>query len=86
MTKGTSVEMYDKISQVLKELYLCTERAQIDKIFSNAKISSPREKINLLRKCMEVENVYGTPEKVSDEDEYDFECAVFEEGTWRMLN
>lgn len=86
MTKGTSVEMYDKISQVLKELYLCTERTQIDKIFSNAKISNPREKIKLLRKCMEVENVYGTPETVSDEDEYDFECAVFEEGTWRMLN
>lgn len=86
MANGTSVEVFDKITQVLKELYLCTEKTQIESVFSKANIIKPAEKISLLRKCMEVESVYGTPEKLSDEEEYNYECAVFEEGTWRMLN
>jgi hypothetical protein len=86
MPGTTPLEVYDKIDTVLKKLYLCTAKSQIDSVFDEAAITEPKEKINLLRKCMEVENVYGTPEKISDEDEYEFECAVFEEGTWRMLN
>ena len=84
--KNTSLEVYDKIDSVLKKLYLCTEKKQIDDVFNEAGIIHSQEKINLLRKCMEVENVYGTPEKNTDKDEYEFECAVFTEGTWRMLN
>lgn len=84
--KETLLDVYDKINTVLNELYLCTEKSQVDKVFQDASISVPTEKINLLRKCMGVEAVYGTPEKLSDEEEYEFECAVFEEGTWRMLN
>lgn len=80
------LEVYDKIDAVLKRLYLCTEKSQIDTVFKEASISQPLEKINLLRKCMGVETVYGTPEEIPDENEYEFECAVFEEGTWRMLN
>lgn len=80
------LDVYNTIDSVLKRLYLCTEKSQIDSVFKDADINNPSEKISLLRKCMDVENVYGTPEKVSDEDEYEFECAVFEEGTWRMLN
>lgn len=79
-------EVYDKIDSVLKKLYLCTEKSQIDAVFKDASITSHSEKINLLRKCMGVEKVYGTPEKITEDDEYEFECAVFEEGTWRMLN
>lgn len=79
-------EVYDKIDDVLKRLYLCTEKSQIDDVFREASISNPAEKIRLLRKCMDVEKVYGTPEKITEDDEYEFECAVFEEGTWRMLN
>lgn len=86
MPGTTPLEVYDKIDTVLKKLYLCTAKSQIDSVFDEAAITEPKEKINLLRKCMEVENVYGTPERISDEDEYEFECAVFEEGTWRMLN
>ena len=78
--------VYNTIDSVLKQLHLCTEKSQIDAVFNKAEINDPSEKIDLLRKCMGVENVYGTPEEVSDEDEYDFECAVFEEGTWRMLD
>ena len=77
MPGTTPLEVYDKIDTVLKKLYLCTAKSQIDSVFDEAAITEPKEKINLLRKCMEVENVYGTPEKISDEDEYEFECAVF---------
>lgn len=80
------LDVYNKIDEVLKKLYLCTEKTQIDDVFNKAEINTMSDRINILRKCMEVENVYGTPEKISDEDEYEFECAVFEEGTWRMLN
>lgn len=86
MGAEAKLDVYNTIDGVLKRLYLCTEKSQIDSVFKDADISDPSEKIRLLRKCMDVENVYGTPEKVSDEDEYEFECAVFEEGTWRMLN
>lgn len=86
MTKQTPSEVYDKVNAVLKQLYLCTEKSQIDAVFQEALIVQPKERINLLRKCMDVKSVYATPEKISDEDEYEFECAVFEEGTWRMLN
>lgn len=81
-----SLEVYDKIKTVLEKLYLCTEKKQIDTVFEEAGITDFQKRINLLRKCMEVENVYGTPETISSEEEYEFECAVFEEGTWRMLN
>ena len=80
-----SLEVYNKINNVLEKLYFCTEKKQIDLIFNDAGITDFQEKINLLRKCMEVEAVYGTPEKENAEGEYEFECAVFE-GTWRMLN
>lgn len=85
-TQVTNLAAYDKIDDVLKKLYLCTEKRQIDKVFSDAEIIGPKEKIDLLRRCMAVNQVYGTPEEISDDEEFDFECAVFEEGTWRMLN
>ena len=72
-----SVDVYDKINIILKNLYTCTDK--------NGVKDFP-ERIKLLRRCMEVEHVYGTPETLTDEDDYEFECAVFVEGTWRMLN
>ena len=82
----SSIDVYNQVDPVLKNLYLCTEKKQIDDLFSSKKISDYKERIKLLYKCMGVEQVYGTPEKLTDEDEYNFECAVFVEGTWRMLN
>ncbi|MBQ9239382.1 MAG: hypothetical protein IJ191_08770 [Treponema sp.] len=85
LRKG-SVAAYDQIDALLKQLYLCTEKQQIDSLFSESKISDYKDRILLLYKCMGVEEVCSTPEKISDKDEYEFECAVFVEGTWRLLN
>ena len=81
-----SVDVYDKIDVILKNLYTCTDKTQIDDVFEKNGVDNLHERIKLLRKCMAVECVYGTPETLTDKDDYEFECAVFVEGTWRMLN
>ena len=81
-----TINVYDKGESIIKSLYTCTARDEIDDVFTKNGISDSFERIQFLRKCMEIESVYETPEEVSPEDEYDFECAVFVEGTWRMLN
>ena len=85
-TMEISVDVYDKIIIILKKLYTCTDKTQIDDIFDKNGVDSLPERIELLRRCMAVERVYGTPETLTDKDDYDFECAVFVEGTWRMLS
>ena len=81
-----NLDAYDKISILLKNLYTCTDKKQIDDVFDKNGVDSLSERIELLRRCMNVECVYGTPETLTDKDDYEFECAVFVEGTWRMLN
>lgn len=80
------VDAYDKIKSIIKSLYTCTDKEQVEQIFIQNGVKKAEEKIKLLRECMEIEAVYGTPENISPEDDYEFECAVFVEGTWRMLN
>ena len=79
ITSNSDLAVYGKVKTIIGKLYTCTAKEQIETLFE-------QEKITLLRECMEVESVYGTPETITAEDEYDFECAVFVEGTWRMLN
>ena len=86
ITSNSDLAVYGKVKTIIGKLYTCTAKEQIDTLFEQAHITDPQEKITLLRECMEVESVYGTPETITAEDEYDFECAVFVEGTWRMLN
>jgi hypothetical protein len=82
----SGMDVYKKIDSILKRLYVCTEKAQIDELFVAEQIDDYTERLELLHKCMGVEDVYNTPEKITLEDEYDFECAIFVEGTWRLLN
>ena len=81
----TSMDVYKKIAAIVKRLYLCTEKAQIEELFIAENIIDYKERIALMQKCMGVEDVYNTPEKITPKEEYDFECEVFEEGTWRLL-
>lgn len=82
----SNIDVYNQVDAVLKRLYGFTEKRQIDALFDEQNITDYDERIKLLHKCMEVEEVYSTPEQASAEDEYNFTCAVFEEGTWRMLS
>lgn len=82
----SNLNVYDKVESIIKNLYACTTKDEINNLFLRNNVLDPREKSGLLRRCMDIKSVYGTPEKLSPEDEYDFDCAVFVEGTWRMLN
>ena len=82
----SNIDVYNQVDAVLKRLYGFTEKRQIDALFDEENINDYNERIKLLHKCMEVEDIYNTPEEISAKEDYDFTCAVFEEGTWRMLN
>ena len=81
----TSMDVYKKIAAILKRLYLCTEKAQIEELFIAENIVDYKERIELLQECMSMEDICNMPEKITPKEEYDFECEIFEEGTWRLL-
>lgn len=81
----TGMDVYKKIAAILKRLYLCTNRAQIDELFIAENIIDYKERIALMQKCMGAEDICNMPENITAKEEYDFECEVFEEGTWRLL-
>ena len=77
-------EIYNRIEEILKKLYLCTEQEEIENVFKSYDVQSFTEKMDLLKKCMSVTVINGTPEETTEEDSYDFDCKVFLEGTWRL--
>ena len=81
----TGMDVYKKIAAILKRLYLCTEKAQIEELFIAENIIDYKERIALMQKCMGMEDICNMPENITAKEEYDFECEVFEEGTWRLL-
>lgn len=81
----TGMDVYKKIAAILKRLYLCTEKSQIDELFIAENIFDYKERIALMQKCMGAEDICNMPENITAKEEYDFECEVFEEGTWRLL-
>jgi hypothetical protein len=85
-TEQTKLDVYDTINSVIENLYCCFTEKQIDDVFEKANITEPTDRIRIMRKCMGVLQTFGTEEQISIEEEYDFEKAVFVEGTWRMLN
>ena len=48
----TGMDVYKKIAAILKRLYLCTNRAQIDELFIAENIFDYKERIELLQECM----------------------------------
>ena len=48
----TGMDVYKKIAAILKRLYLCTEKAQIDELFIAENIFDYKERIALMQKCM----------------------------------
>ena len=81
----SGIDVYNQIDAILKRLYLCTNRAQIDELFIAENIFDYKERIELLQECMGMEDICNMPEKITPKEEYDFECEIFEEGTWRLL-
>lgn len=68
--------------KTLKErLSECSTAGQIEQVFSKA----PLKKKALLLEAMEAEELGSIPPKLTPEQEYSAEVAIFVDGTWRLL-
>ncbi|MGP1414461.1 MAG: hypothetical protein ACTTJ6_00820 [Treponema sp.] len=72
-----SIAIYDKVDELLKKLYLCTKVEQIEDVFDNYNIHNFKERSDLLNRCMGFKETFGTPEETTDEEDYEFDRAVF---------
>lgn len=84
--RESEVAIFKKINSIKERLFICTEREEIDALFDSEGIGNLKERIELLDQCMGFEEMANTPEELPIEQEYDFECEMFVEGTWRMLS
>lgn len=82
---GNCIEIYNEVEEILKKLHLCTQQEHINRVFSSYNIKSFKEKSDLLKKCMGVIDTFGTTEETTEEEDYEFDCKVFVEGTWRLF-
>ena len=77
---------YNQQSDLLKKLLFCTSENDINSTFTEFDIQDINEKIFFLRRRMGVEKIYDAPQEgLTDQDEYEFECEAFTEGSWRLM-
>ena len=86
MTQGRLIDIADKVSNIVNELYITTEKSRIDDVFDKYGISNLTERIDLLRRCMKVLDISNAPGAVTLQDEYKGEIEIFAEGSWRFIN
>ena len=72
--------------RILKELYRCTEEAEIDALFEKEGVQDYKERMFLLDKCMGFVETFSTPEEITEEGEYELNRRIFVEATWRLMN
>ena len=70
-------------SRILEKLNTCTSQHDIDAVFDEEGIHGYRERCNILRRCMRVQEILGTTSVFSEKNDYEFDCAVFLESSWR---
>ncbi|GHU44567.1 hypothetical protein FACS1894190_16050 [Spirochaetia bacterium] len=68
-----------------KQLFRCTNETQVEKVFTDLGITDIAAKIELIRCCMQVENVYAVPGVQTPEETYREDLSFFVEGAWRQL-
>lgn len=77
---------YNQESDLMKKLLLCTNENDIESLFNQFNIQNLTKKISFLRRRMGVEKIYDAPQKgLTEQDEYEFECEAFTEGSWRLM-
>lgn len=65
-------------------LRCCRDRREADALFDGEGISDRERRIYLLQLCMGFDTSLAFGERPSSiDDEYEFELAIFEEGSWR---
>ena len=71
--------------RMLEKLDTCTVQQDIDAVFEQEGIHSLPERCNILRRCMHIQEIVSETGTFSEQDDYDFDCAVFLEGSWRNM-
>ena len=73
----------DDDNRLLDKLTVCTSQQELNAVFEREGIADLRERCNALRRCMRVQEILGDVGISSEKDDYEFDCAVFLEGSFR---
>lgn len=82
-----NIKIARNFAMAKERLYSCIEKNEIESIFKEYEFTDLSDKIEILRECMGVEEIFNSPGNVelSLNDEYEEEVEIFIEGTWRLL-
>lgn len=85
--EGIMEDMVTATLEAAKELWFCTTKDQVMKLFEKHCISKPESKITLLRQTRQVVESFHAPtdQSLTPEQEYEDELLAFVEGSWRLL-
>ena len=73
----------DADNRLLDKLTVCTSQQELDAVFEREGIADLQERCNALRRCMRVQEIVGDAGILFEKDDYEFDCAVFLEGSLR---
>ena len=74
-----------KADSIVDDLSFSVKKEQVENVFAKNSINDMLERIQLLRKCMNVLDTSNSNDAVSLEDEYSDELEIFLSGKWRFL-
>jgi len=74
-----------KVDNIIESLQFSVKKEQVEEVFSKNEINDKTERIQLLRKCMQVLDTSNSDAPLSLDDEYNDELAIFLNGKWRLL-
>jgi hypothetical protein len=74
-----------KVDNIIDDLQFSMKREQVEAVFSKNDIVDKTERIQLLRKCMQVLDTTNSNISISMDDEYSDELEIFLIGKWRFL-
>ena len=74
-----------KADSIVNDLSFSVRKEQVESIFEKNSVDDKLERIQLLRKCMNVLDTSNSNTPISLEDEYSDELEIFLSGKWRFL-
>jgi hypothetical protein len=74
-----------KVDSIIDDLQFSMKKEQVEAVFFKNSIGDKLERIQMLRKCMQVLDTSDSNTPVSLDDEYSDELEIFLKGKWRML-
>ena len=79
-------EVSNKVDNIVDALFISTKKEQVENVFFRNDIDDKSDRIQLLRKCMNVLDTSNSSDPISLDDEYSDELTIFLNGKWRFLS